>query len=333
MTEVAFPLEHYTLELQDHRVAYNESLSGQVAVLNEKTAVVTAIQLGQTNLIFVHKNVHMRSVSGFPNYTIYVVEPGFLGLTVQPGGRWSLEVGQTYVITVEVFDKSSTKVYISDNLRIKYQFSSEYFEEQLSTVNCSYHIVKALRAGTTVINASLMSIRTQPIKVPIMHQQDVKIYFPIKLTPSFLAFPHHPTGMLYRYKVQVEGGSGNFTWSSSNESVAVVTTKGVVAAGQIGGHSAVLARDVQNPFRYGEIQIYVLKLSKIELLPFHADAEIGQVIEVPIAMYHVAKETKEAVAFTDCSHLPLDLNMDKQGVFALLKEGERRLCSFSFLCF
>nr|KAF6397489.1 nucleoporin 210 like [Rousettus aegyptiacus] len=336
MTEVAFPLEHYTLELQDHRVAYNESLSGQVAVLNEKTAVVTAIQLGQTNLIFVHKtlapvtslsrneDVHMRSVSGFPNYTIYVVEPGFLGLTVQPGGRWSLEVGQTYVITVEVFDKSSTKVYISDNLRIKYQFSSEYFEEQLSTVNCSYHIVKALRAGTTVINASLMSIRTQPIKVPIMHQQDVKIYFPIKLTPSFLAFPHHPTGMLYRYKVQVEGGSGNFTWSSSNESVAVVTTKGVVAAGQIGGHSAVLARDVQNPFRYGEIQIYVLKLSKIELLPFHADAEIGQVIEVPIAMYHVAKETKEAVAFTDCSHLPLDLNMDKQGVFALLKEGVQR---------
>lgn len=56
-------------------------------------------------------------------------------------------------------------------------------------------------------------------------------------------------------------------------------------------------------------------------------------IEVPIAMYHVAKETKEAVAFTDCSHLPLDLNMDKQGVFALLKEGERRLRSFSFLCF
>lgn len=44
---------------------------------------------------------------------------------------------------------------------------------------------------------------SQPIKVPIMHQQDVKIYFPIKLTPSFLAFPHHPTGMLYRYKVQV----------------------------------------------------------------------------------------------------------------------------------
>ncbi|KAB0396292.1 hypothetical protein E2I00_015527, partial [Balaenoptera physalus] len=165
----------------------------------------------------------------------------------------------------------------------------------------------------------------QPIKFPIIHQQEVKIYFPIKLTPNFLAFPHHPMGMLYRYKVQVEGGSGNFTWTSSNETVAMVTTKGVVTtAGQVRGNSTVLARDVQNPFRYGEIKICVLKLNKMKMLPFHADVQIGQIIEIPIAMYHVNKETKEAIAFTDCSHLSLDLNMDKQGVFTLLKEGIQR---------
>ncbi|KAI4548938.1 hypothetical protein MG293_001268 [Ovis ammon polii] len=306
MTEVKFPLEHYTLELQDHRVSCNISLSGKVALLDEKTAMVTAVQLGHTNLIFVHKS-----------------------FTVQPGDRWSLEVGQVYVITVEVFDKSSTKVYISDNLKIMYQFLREYFEEQLTTVNGSYHVVKALKDGVVVINASLTSIvyqnkNIQPIKFPIKHQQEVKIYFPIKLTPNFLAFPHHPMGMLYRYKVQVEGGSGNFTWNSSNETVAMVTTKGVVTAGQVRGNSTVLARDVQNPFRYGEIKIHVLRLNKMELLPFHADVEIGQIIEIPIAMYHVNKETKEAIAFTDCSHLSLDLNMDKQGVFTLLKEGIQR---------
>ncbi|XP_072685713.1 nuclear pore membrane glycoprotein 210-like isoform X8 [Canis lupus baileyi] len=329
MTEVGFPLEHYTLELQDPRAGCNGSLSGKVALLDEKTAMVTAVHLGQTNLVFVHKNVHMRSVSGLPNCTIYVVEPGFLGFTVQPGDRWSLEVGQVYVITVEVFDKSSTKVYISDNLRIMCQFLREYFEEQLTTVNGSYHVVKAVKSGVVVINASLTSIiyqnkNIQPVKFPIIHQQEVKIYFPIQLTPNFLAFPHHPMGMLYRYKVQVEGGSGNFTWTSSNETVAMVTTKGVVTAGQVRGNSTILARDVQNPFRYGEIKIYVLKLNKMELLPFHADVEIGQIIEVPIAMYHVNKETKEVIVFSDCSHLLLDLNMDKQGVFTLLKEGIQR---------
>uniref|UniRef100_A0A452SH84 Nucleoporin 210 like n=1 Tax=Ursus americanus TaxID=9643 RepID=A0A452SH84_URSAM len=332
MTEVEFPLEHYTLELQDHRVACNWSLSGRVAVLDEKRAMVTAVQLGQTNLVFVHKNVHMRSVSGLPNCTIYVVEPGFLGFTVQPGDRWSLEVGQVYVITVEVFDKSSTKVYISDNLRIMYQFLRDYFEEQLTTVNGSYHVVKALKSGVVVINEHLFTSLIErnwlsnslPIKFPIIHQQEVKIYFPIKLTPNFLAFPYHPMGILYRYKVQVEGGSGNFTWTSSNETVAMVTTKGVVTAGQVKGNSTILARDVQNPFRYGEIKIYVLKLNKMELLPFHADAEIGQIIEIPIAMYHVNKENKEVIVLTDCSHLLLDLNMDKQGVFTLLKEGIQR---------
>ncbi|XP_016076949.1 PREDICTED: nuclear pore membrane glycoprotein 210-like [Miniopterus natalensis] len=328
VTEMGFPLEHYTLELQDYRVANNES-SGKVASLDEKTAVVTAIQLGQTSLIFVHKNIHMRSVSGLPNCTIYVVEPGYLGFTVQPGNRWSLEVGQVYVITVEVFDKSSTKVYISDNIRIMYQFPKEYFEEQLTTVNGSYHVVKALKDGVVVINASLTPImcqdkKIQPIKFPVIHQREVKIYLPIKLMPNFLAFPHHPMGMLYRYKVQVEGGSGNFTWTSSNETVAMVTTKGVVTAGQVRGSSIVLARDVQNPFRYGEMKIYVLKLNKMELLPCRADVEIGQLIEIPIAMYHINKDTKEAIAFTDCSHLSLVLNMDKQGVFTLFKEGIQR---------
>ncbi|XP_006895925.1 PREDICTED: nuclear pore membrane glycoprotein 210-like isoform X2 [Elephantulus edwardii] len=328
MTEVQFPLEHYTLELQDHRVACNQSLSEKVALLDEKTAVVTAVQLGQINLVFVHKNVHMRSVSRLPNCTIYVVEPGFLGFTVHPGDRWSLEVGQEYAITVDVFDKSSTKTYLSDNLRITHEFPKEYFEEQLSTINGSYHVVKALKDGVAVIHASLTSIihqnkTGQTIGLPIKQQQEVKIYLPINLTPKFLAFPYHPVG-IYHYKVQVEGGSGNFTWTSSNETVVLVTTKGVVTAGQIMGNSTVLARDVQNPFRYGEIKIYVLKLNKMELLPFHADVKIGQSIEIPIAMYHVNQETKETITFTDCSHISLDLKMDKQGVFILLKEDSQK---------
>ncbi|KAK7800852.1 hypothetical protein U0070_011162 [Myodes glareolus] len=237
MTEVKFPLEHYTLELQDNRCTNKGSPSGKVALLDEKTATVTALQLGQTNLVFVHKSILLFNFS----------------FTVYPGGRWSLEVGQVYIITV-------------DNLKITFQFLKEYFEEQLSTSNGSYHVLKALKDGVAVINATL---------TPSTQEQEVKVYFPIQLTPSFLAFPHYPLGIPNRYKVQVEGGSGNFTWTSSNETVAMVTTKGVVTAGQVRGNSTILARDVQNPFRYGEIKIYVMKLNKMELLPFQADVEIG----------------------------------------------------------
>ena len=44
------------------------------------------------------------------------------------------------------------------NLRIMYQFPREYFEEQLTTVNGSYNVVKALKDGVVMINASLTSI-------------------------------------------------------------------------------------------------------------------------------------------------------------------------------
>lgn len=47
----------------------------------------------------------------FPASCFLLLRAGF---TVYPGGRWSLEVGQVYVITVDVFDKSSSRVHISD---------------------------------------------------------------------------------------------------------------------------------------------------------------------------------------------------------------------------
>ncbi|KAJ6656914.1 hypothetical protein lerEdw1_002915 [Lerista edwardsae] len=376
------------------------------------------------------QDIHMRAASGLPNCTIFVVEAGYLGFTVQPGNRWILEVKRTYTITVEVYDKSSTKIYPSDNLRITHRFPVEYFEEITSSANGSYHVVQILQDGVTVIKATLVSVVLQSgledaLLVPISHEQEVKIYLPIQLTPSFLAFPHHPLDVLYQYRLQVtltkdqsnspslfkspstshsvtagkrqlegahnetvrshvmvEGGSGNFTWTSSNQTVATVTVKGVVTAGLVQGQSAVQARDVQNPFHFGEIQaslwtglvslgeslgacgfwlleslgvpprgslrgkgaaepaisykelpatslnlnvqVYVLRLSKMEFVPSHADIEIGQPLEIPLAMYHIAKEKQETIRFTDCSLLPLDISMDKQGVFALDEEAKQK---------
>uniref|UniRef100_A0ABM5F464 Nuclear pore membrane glycoprotein 210-like n=1 Tax=Pogona vitticeps TaxID=103695 RepID=A0ABM5F464_9SAUR len=330
ITEVPLPLEHYELKLlrEEPKPPGGFSLL-PVAELDVNTVTVTARQLGQVDLVFVHKNIHMRGSSRLPNSTIYVVEPGFLGFTVQPGNRWILEVARTYTVTVEVYDKSSTKVYPSDNLRITHQFPEEYFEEYTSSANGSYHLVRVLKDGVTVIKAALVSVLLQSgweevLTSPISHEQEVRIFLPIKLTPPFLAFPHHPSETVYRYRVQVEGGSGNFTWTSSNQTVATVTVKGVVAAEPVEGQSAVQARDVQNPFHFGEIQVSVLKLSKMEFLPFHADLETGQTLEAPLQMYHVERETGKAVAFTDCSLLPLDVSMDKQGVFTLEEEGKQK---------
>ncbi|NXI74493.1 P210L protein, partial [Anseranas semipalmata] len=336
--ELEFPLEHYELELRDQIIVPGGSDLLPVASLDVKTATVRAVQLGQSSLVFVHKNVHMRAATGLPNCTIYVVEAGFLGFTVYPGDRWILEVQREYVITVEVYDRDSTKVYLSDNLRITHRFSKEYFEELMSSHNGSYHVVQVLKDGITAIKAELFSVLQQDgseayLPTPVSHEQEVKIYLPIKLSPSFLAFPHHPMEVLYRYKLQVEGGSGNFSWISSNQTVVTVTIKGVVTGGLSQGHCTVQARDVQNPFHYGEIQgslfseqiiVYVEQLAKVELVPFRADIEIGRVLEAPLKMYFMERETRENIAFTDCSLLLLDVSMEKQGVFVLAEEGNQK---------
>ncbi|KAL8184556.1 UNVERIFIED_CONTAM: hypothetical protein K2H54_020351, partial [Gekko kuhli] len=300
ITEAELPLEHYELQLRDEAKAPGGSDLLPVAELDVDTATVTAMQLGQVNLVFVHKS-----------------------FSVQPGNRWILEVKRAYTITVEVYDKSSSKIYPSDNLRITHRFPGEHFEEVTSFVNGTYHIVRILKDGVSIIKASLVSVLLQSgledfLLAPISHEQEVKIYLPIKLTPSFLAFPHHPLDALYRYRVQVTGGSGNFTWTSSNQTVATVTVKGVVTAGNSGdyrlGHR--LQRILSGAIKL-QFPVHVLKLSKMELLPFHADVEIGQTLEAPLMMYHTEKETGETTAFTDCSLLALDVSMDKQGVFAL----------------
>lgn len=37
-----------------------------------------------------------------------------IGFSIYPGDRWVLESERLYEITVEVYDKSSNKVYLSD---------------------------------------------------------------------------------------------------------------------------------------------------------------------------------------------------------------------------
>uniref|UniRef100_A0A803XYU9 Nucleoporin 210 like n=1 Tax=Meleagris gallopavo TaxID=9103 RepID=A0A803XYU9_MELGA len=316
MTELEFPLEHYELELRDQVAAPGGSELLPVASLEGRTAAVRAVQLGQSSLVVVHRNVHMRAASGLPNSTIHVVEAGFLGFSVYPGDRWVLEVQRRYAVTVEVYDRDSTKVYLSDNLRITHHFSKEHFEELTSSPNGSYHVVRVLKGGTTGIRAELVSVLQQ-----VRDKDGSRSSNPTPMQS------HQPPLSQQPRLPRVEGGSGNFSWISSNQTVATVTIKGVVSGGLAQGHCTVQARDAQNPLHY----VFVEPLAKLELMPLHADVEVGHTLLAPLQAYFTRRETKEYIAFTDCSLLPLEISMEKRGVFVLAEGGgqkpDRAFCS------
>ncbi|XP_039564493.1 nuclear pore membrane glycoprotein 210 [Passer montanus] len=325
ITEIAMPSEQYELQLQNNILHPKGDPSRSVAKLDQATSTVTALQQGQTNLILVHKSIRMQGVSRLPNSTVYVVPPAYLGFTVHPGDRWVLETGRLYEITVDVYDKSSNKVYLSDSIRITTELSKEHFEVLQSSLNGSYHYVMAVKAGQTTIDAALTSVVDQDggvhtLPVPVQNQQDLEIYVPILLVPSILMFPWQPKAGVYQYTIQAQGGSGNFSWSSSSQAVATVTVKGVMTTGSDAGVSIIQALDVRNPLHYGEMKVYVSEPSAMEFTACQVEAHVGQVLELPLRISgRTSGDRGELVPLSNCSQLELAVELENPGVFSLLE--------------
>ncbi|XP_038668645.1 nuclear pore membrane glycoprotein 210 [Scyliorhinus canicula] len=328
ITGLMMPSDQYELELQNSIVSPGGDANQPVGKLKQATSTVTALQQGQTNLVLMHKSIRMQGVSRLPNCTIYVVEPRYLGFTVHPGDRWILETGKVYGITIEVYDKESNKLYLSDDIRINSEIPKEYFEMLESSVNGSYHRVQALKKGQTIIDASLTNVVSQngivhSLPVPVRNQQEVEIYNPIVLTPSILTFPWQQMAGTYQYTIKAEGGSGNFTWSSSNQAVATVTVKGFMTTASDIGLSVIQAHDVQNPLHYGQMMVYVIEPIQMEFTPCQVEARVGQILDLPLKIYGLRNvETQEKVMLTDCSHFDLVVEIENRGVF---KTTEGRL--------
>ncbi|KAM9324460.1 nuclear pore membrane glycoprotein 210 [Gastrophryne carolinensis] len=323
ITDLLMPSDQYTLQLKDHLPALDSPRDEPVAKLDHKTTKVTALQQGQTNIVLLHKNIRMQGVSRLPNGTIFVVEPGYLGFTVYPGDRWVLETGRYYEVTIDIYDKSSNKVYLSDNIRIEAKIPKEYFEVLESSLNGSYHRVKALKSGQTIIDAALTCMVDEDggvhvLSNPVRNQQEVEIYIPITLTPKILTFPWQLKPGAYQYIIKVQGGSGNFTWTSSNNAVATVTVKGLMTTGDDIGVGIIRARDVHNPLHFGEMKVFVIEPTGMEFTPCQVEARIGNILELPLKIFGLLDGDNEVVTISDCSHFDFSVEMENPEIFKLL---------------
>uniref|UniRef100_A0A8D0CQQ4 Nucleoporin 210 n=1 Tax=Sander lucioperca TaxID=283035 RepID=A0A8D0CQQ4_SANLU len=327
ITELSMPCDQYQLHLQNSVIGTNGNPNVAVASLDQSTSRVTATQLGHINVVSIYLGLRMQGVSRLPNSTLYVVEPGYLGFKIHPGDSWVLETGRVYDILIEVFDKSSNKIYLSDNVRIGTVFPLEYFELLESSLNGSYHRVKALKEGLTLIDATLRAVvdetgRVHALANPVHNEQDVEIYNPIVLSPSILTFPWQPKVGAYQYTIKATGGSGNFSWSSSNTAVATVTVKGVMTTVSDIGVSVVYAHDLRNPLHFGQMKVYVVEPVAMDFAPCPVEARVGLVLDLPLRIFGLLEEVeKQRVMLSDCSHFDLQVEQENHGVFQIL-DGE-----------
>ncbi|XP_029974944.1 nuclear pore membrane glycoprotein 210 [Salarias fasciatus] len=324
ITELSMPCDQYELHLRNGVIGPDGKPDVAVASLDQSTSTVTAVQLGHINVVLDHKSLRMQGVSRLPNSTLYVVEPGYIGFKIYPGDSWVLEAGRVYNILIEVFDKTSNKIYLSDNVRIGTEFPAEYFEVLESSTNGSYHHVRALKEGLTVIEASLRAVVDQrgtlvELTNPVHSAQDVEIYNPIILNPSILTFPWQPKVGAYQYTIKATGGSGNFSWTSSNTAVATVTVKGVMTTVSDIGVSVIYAHDLRNALHFGQMKVFVVEPVAMDFAPCPVEARLGNVLDLPLRIFGLLEEgEKERVMLSDCSHFDLLVEEENQGVFELL---------------
>ncbi|KAM6929481.1 nuclear pore membrane glycoprotein 210 isoform 2-T2 [Lycodopsis pacificus] len=324
ITELSMPCDQYELHVQNSVIGTDGNPGVAVASLDQSISTVTAIQLGHINVLLDHKSLRMQGVSRLPNSTLYVVEPGYLGFKIHPGDSWVLETGRVYDVLIEVFDKSGNKIHVSDNVRIDTGFPSEYLELLESSVNGSYHRVKALKEGLTLIDATLKAVvdetgRIHALANPVHNEQDVEIYNPIVLRPSILTFPWQPKVGAYQYTIQATGGSGNFSWSSSSTAVATVTVKGVMTTVSDIGVSVVYAHDLRNSLHFGQMKVYVVEPVAMDFAPCPVEARVGLVLDLPLRIFGLLGEVeKERVMLSDCSQFDLHVEEENHGVFQLL---------------
>ncbi|KAL4669993.1 hypothetical protein H8959_008547, partial [Pygathrix nigripes] len=320
---LSMPSDQYELQLQNSIPGPEGDPAQPVAVLAQDTSMVTALQLGQSSLVLGHRNILFLGLLPLP----------VSGFTVHPGDRWVLETGRLYEVTIEVFDKFSNRVYLSDNIRIETVLPAEFFEVLSSSQNGSYHRVRALKRGQTAIDAALTSVVDQAswwlpcdggvhiLQVPVWNQQEVEIHIPITLYPSILTFPWQPKTGAYQYTIKAHGGSGNFSWSSSSYLVATVTVKGVMTTGSDTGLSVIQAHDVQNPLHFGEMKVCVIEPHSMEFAPCQVEARVGQALELPLRINGLMPGgASEVVTLSDCSHFDLAVEVENQGVFQPLPD-------------
>uniref|UniRef100_A0A671RVI7 Nuclear pore membrane glycoprotein 210-like n=1 Tax=Sinocyclocheilus anshuiensis TaxID=1608454 RepID=A0A671RVI7_9TELE len=295
ITELSMPCDQYELLLQNRVVAPHGNPDAPVANLDRSSSTVFALQQGHTNIVLDHKSIlHTNSTQQHQKYEIFI----------------------------EVFDKSGHKIYLSDNIRIETMFPTEYFEVLHSSVNGSYHHVKALKRGQTIIDGTLEAVvdqtgSVQALSVPVRNEQDVEIYDPIVLTPAILTFPWQPKEGAYQYTIKVTGGSGNFSWSSTNSAVATVTVKGVMTTVRDVGVSVIYAHDMRNPLHYGDMKVYVIEPVRMEFSPCVVEARLGLSLDLPLRIF--GQLAGERVTLSDCSHFDMQVDMESHGVFQLLE--------------
>ncbi|KAB0791745.1 hypothetical protein PPYR_03545 [Photinus pyralis] len=312
MANIDLSLSNYQLQLENKSVATIDS-----------SLIVTGLQVGDTKITVYDPNIPENENGKLPSCTVHVVEPAHMMLTILPYKNWAILLTEHHDIVAEVYTKDGHKLHLGDGVKIDIEVGSLFYVHERSD-NGSWLTGWAREVGTTpvigvlhgVVNSILGKLDSSP---PISAQAELSIYSHIALDPDEAIFPWDPI-LKSKYEVQIKasGGDGNFFWSSSNQSIGIVTQTGLVRTHYC-GHFQVSAAMLKNQDNKESARIHILPPTKLKIIEYIMEAEVNQPIFLHVALFATKQVKGEAktydLPFNKCQELPFVVKLANENFF------------------
>lgn len=301
--EIFFPSKQYYLQSENPKCVKVDPGSGSASGL---TYCKTKIVLMDRNVISSIGNDIKPSTA-----TVYVSPAEQLTLSILPSRKWAVIVGQTYEIIVEIYDTEHRKMFIGDGVEVRTFIDEEHFKIENSSENGTYIYGTPIKRGEAKVTATLLGVVDSK---GAMQKSDrltaeavLHIYNTIEVTPPAVILPWDPvTKCKYEVPLTVVGGDGNFLWTSSNNSIGVVTQMGVVKTLEEGS-VVISAAMSQNHYNKGTSEFFITRPIRLEILEYVMEAAVGAPIQLFIVLYGIVHGVE--MPFTLCDALIFDVGL------------------------
>ncbi|GJQ66575.1 hypothetical protein Trydic_g4553 [Trypoxylus dichotomus] len=305
MEEILIPSSQYFLEVENKAFASADKNTGQVTALKE----------GKTQILLRDRNVDVKdSEIRLPAASMQIVQPVYMVLSLVPHNNWEILLSDHCDILVEVFSSDNHKLYLGPTVELHTQVG-ENFHVQQRSANGSWLTGWAHNEGLAPVQAVLEGVihpRLGSSKIePLTASKDLMIYPRITLRPTEIILPWDPVARpKYQIDIAASGGDGKFLWSSSNHSIGMVNQMGQIKTYSY-GYFEVAAVMQRNHNNRETVKIHILPPSRLEIVEYINEAEVGSPIYLHIALYAEKKDRSGRIThipFTTCQELPFKVD-------------------------
>ncbi|KAJ8985935.1 hypothetical protein NQ317_010692 [Molorchus minor] len=304
MEEVTLPDKQYYLEAEDE----------DIVSTNKKSGNVIALKNGNTKIVLRDKNVGKDDIAlKLPSANLHVVKPEYMVINVLPYKNWAILVGDHHDIVTELYTSDDHKLHIGGSVHINVEIAPE-FSVMSRTTNGSWLTGYGVKSSIVNVLATLEDVfheKTGKLEFdsPITARGDLMIYQRITLSPSEVILPWDPiTRPKYDIDLVARGGDGRFLWVSNDHSIGLVSQTGHVRT-HSNGYFEVSAVMLRNHYNRAFAKFIILPPSRLEIVEFVMENEIGAPVYLHIALY--AEQEKDGMTiqlpFTKCQDLPFHI--------------------------